>query len=107
MDVELSELTPSRWHELERLFGPNGACAGCWCMWWRIEEGERWRDVKGAPAKRRMRRLVQSGKAQGLLAFAGGDPVGWLAYGRRTEFPRLNRAPSLKCDDADQVWSLP
>src|SRR5262245_14820805 len=25
-------LTPERWPDLEQLFGPRGACAGCWCM---------------------------------------------------------------------------
>src|SRR5258708_5691270 len=30
-----------------------------------------------------------------------------LALGPRTEFSRLDRAPSLACDDAQRVWSLP
>jgi GNAT superfamily N-acetyltransferase len=107
MDIELRELTPQLWPQFERLFGSNGACGGCWCMWWRIEKGERWPEVKGALAKRHMRRLVQSGQARGLLAFIGAEPVGWLAYGKRTEFSRLDRAPSLACHDADRVWSLP
>ncbi len=105
--IETRELTPERWPAFEKLFGANGACAGCWCMFWRLEEGERFDDVKGAEAKRRMKALVRKGAAQGLLAFAGDEPVGWLALGPRREFKKLDRAPSLKCDDADDVWSLP
>jgi len=105
--LEIRELTPELWPAFEKLFGPNGACAGCWCMWWRIPEGERFKDVRGAEAKRRQRKLVLAGKSRGLLAFADGEPVGWCAYGRRTEFGTLARSRTLACDDAEQVWSLP
>jgi GNAT superfamily N-acetyltransferase len=104
---EIRELKPDLWPALENLFGPNGACAGCWCIWWRLEKGEHWPNVKGAPAKRRFKALVKSGKAKGLIAFDRDQPVGWLALGPRTEFLRLDRAPSLACDDAKKVWSLP
>ena len=76
-------------------------------MYWRLEKGERWEDLKGAPAKRRMRQLVAAGKARGAIAFAGEEPVGWIAYGPRQDFPRLDRARTLACDDSERVWSLP
>jgi GNAT superfamily N-acetyltransferase len=41
------------------------------------------------------------------LAYADGEPVGWCSYGPRKDFPKLERARSLACDDADRVWSLP
>ncbi len=107
MNLELKQLTPALWPALEKLFGKNGACGGCWCMHWRTEKGEKWNDVKGDPAKKRLRKLVQSGEARGVLAFADGEPVGWCAFGPRTSFAKLNRAPSLACDDAARVWSLP
>ena len=106
-DLVIRELEPALWPALERLFGPNGACGGCWCMWWRIEPGERYEDVKGAPARRRFKRLVTTGRAHGVLAFAGDEPVGWCAFDRRVELSRLDRSPSLRVDDAEQVWSLP
>lgn len=76
-------------------------------MSWRTAKGERWDDIKGDEAKRRMRFLIESGKAHGILAFAGDEPIGWCSFDRRTDFEKLDRAPSLKCDDADQVWSIP
>ena len=33
-------LTPERWKDFEELFGPRGACGGCWCMWWRLKRSE-------------------------------------------------------------------
>lgn len=103
----MRELSPAMWRAVEELFGPRGACGGCWCMYWRLEKGERWDDLKGAPAKRRFRKLVESGEAQGAIAFAGKEPVGWIAYGPRASFPRLDRARTLTCPDAGEVWALP
>jgi GNAT superfamily N-acetyltransferase len=33
--------------------------------------------------------------------------VGWVSFDRRTDFDRLDRAPSMACDDAGRVWSVP
>lgn len=106
-DVRVEALTPAHWKDVERLFGAKGACAGCWCMFWRLEAGERFDDVKGASAKRRFKALVTKGQAQGFLAYVGDEPVGWLSAGPRREFKKLDRAPSLACDDADRVHALP
>lgn len=95
------------WPTLERLFGARGACGGCWCMYWRLAKGERWDDVKGPPARGRFRALVERGDAHGVLAFVDETPVGWASVDRRTDYEKLDRAPSLACDDADQVWSVP
>jgi GNAT superfamily N-acetyltransferase len=75
-------------------------------MFWRLQK-ERYQDVKGKTAKRRFKALVKAGKVHGVIAFHGGEPIGWCAYDRRVDFPRLDRSPSLKVIDADRVWSLP
>lgn len=107
MTWTIRELTPASWPDLERLFGKNGACGGCWCMFWRLSAGERYEDVKGPKARRRFRALVTGGLAHGLIAYARDEPVGWCAFERRVDLPRLDRAPSLRVDDAERVWSLP
>ena len=106
-NLDLRELSPDLWPALEKLFGPSGACGGCWCMFWRMRRGERYEDVKGPRAKARFKGLVKRGKVHGILAFHEGEPVGWCAFERRTELPRLDRSPSLKVVDADRVWSVP
>ncbi len=100
-------LTPDRWTDLAALFGANGACDGCWCMWWRHQRGEDYQSAKGATNRRRFQKLVKDGTAHGALAYADGEPVGWISFDRRTDFHRLQRARTLRCDDADEVWSLP
>lgn len=107
MHISTRKLTPDLWPMIEKLFGASGACGGCWCQAWRIEKGERWSGIKGSTARRRLHRGVLRGTVHGILAFAGEEPVGWCTFGPRLTFPRLDRAPSLKCDDAAEVWSIP
>jgi GNAT superfamily N-acetyltransferase len=98
-------LTPARWPDLEALFGPRGACAGCWCMWWRRSRAA-WRRGKGAGNRRAFRRLVVAGRVPGVLAYAGRDPVGWCAVAPRTDYPALARSRILRPVDERPVWSI-
>jgi GNAT superfamily N-acetyltransferase len=107
MDLRTEDLGLSSWPSVEVLFGENGACGGCWCQAWRIEKGERLADVMGAVAKDRLRRGIENGTTFGVLAFDGKTPIGWCTYGPRTSFPRLERARTLRCEDAGSVWSIP
>ena len=59
-EIAVEPLTMERWSDFERLFGPRGACGGCWCMWWRETYSE-FERLKGAGNKRAMKRLVDSG----------------------------------------------
>jgi GNAT superfamily N-acetyltransferase len=100
-------LTTEDWPLIERLFGANGACGGCWCMWWRVPMGGRtWDAAKGAPNRRTFRALVESGEASGILALAGDEPVGWCAIGPRAQFPRIDRSRALRRDWTERTWSL-
>ncbi len=107
MKIETRDVTPEAWTDIERLFGANGACGGCWCMSWRVRKGERWADVKGEEARRRLREGVATGTILGVLAYVDGVPVGWCTYGPRVTFAKLDRAPSFKCEDAEDVVSIP
>lgn len=107
LPVVCREVGPDDWPVVERLFGDKGACAGCWCQFWRLGERERFDDVKGAEAKRRFRAQIRGDQAHGVIALAGDEPVGWAAFERRVDLPKLDRAPSLACDDAERVWALP
>lgn len=107
MAVETRELTPDLWDDVVALFGAKGACGGCWCQSWRIGKGEKWDAVKGEEARRRLEHQVKTGQAHAILAYVDGRPIGWAAFGPRRDFAKLDRAPSLACDDADVVWSLP
>jgi len=103
--LTIHPLTPDRWDDFETLFGKNGACAGCWCTWWRMGQSE-WLAKKGERTKRTMRALVKKGPPPGLLAYAGDEPVGWCALAPREDYPRLSRSKILAPVDEAKVWSV-
>jgi len=105
IELAIHPLTPERWSDFTALFGKNGACAGCWCMWWRMGQSE-WMKQKGEGTKRRMRALVRKGPAPGLLAYAGGKAVGWIAVAPREDLARLSRSKILAPVDDASVWSV-
>ena len=101
------ELTPDDWPHIKKLFGAKGACGGCWCMHWRIEKGgQMWEKVKGDPNRKAFKKLVESGKALGVLAFEEDEPVGWCSFGKRIDFPRLDRVKAYRREDTKGVWSI-
>ncbi len=105
--ISTRPLTRRDWPMIETLFGANGACAGCWCMWWRVPMGGKtWHAAKGAPNRAAFKALVESGQAGGVLAFEDGAPVGWCAIGPRAAFPRLERSKALARAWAARTWSL-
>jgi GNAT superfamily N-acetyltransferase len=53
-----------------------------------------------------MKALVQQGGVPGLLAYAGGVPVGWCAVAPRECYPALARSRVLKAVDDTPVWSV-
>jgi GNAT superfamily N-acetyltransferase len=106
-ELRVEELKPEHWPHLTTLFGSNGACGGCWCMWWRVERGgELWRKTQGGPARRAFKQRVQAGQALGVLAFDGEVPVGWCAFGPRADFPRVERMKAFRTDDTQGVWCV-
>ena len=105
LTLEAQPLTPDRREDFEQLFGPRGACGGCWCMWWRLTAKEFERQ-KGEENRRAMKRIVESGEIPGLLAYHGGEPVGWCSVAPREAYPRLERSRVLKRVDDQPVWSV-
>lgn len=97
--IRIAPATADRWDDLEQLFGPRGACAGCWCMWWRLRRAE-WGKGKGDGNRRALRALVQSGEPTGLVAYLGRDPIAWIAVAPRGAYPGLERSRTLKPEEA-------
>jgi GNAT superfamily N-acetyltransferase len=98
-------VTLNEWPDMQRLFGPNGANGGCWCMWWRIKRSE-FDSNHGELNRRAMEAIIRSGRVPGLLAYLQGEPIGWCSVAPREEFPVLDRSPVLKRVDDQPVWSI-
>jgi GNAT superfamily N-acetyltransferase len=104
MKLDIRPLTADLWPALEDLFGGNGACNGCWCMYWRI--GAAYRKRPRGQNKSAFRKIVENGTPPGLLAFDGDLAVGWCQLTPRSELPWLDRQWRLKRVDAVPVWAL-
>jgi GNAT superfamily N-acetyltransferase len=104
-DLSFRPVTTREWPDLQRLFGPNGADGGCWCMWWRQTRAEFQRS-RGEANRRAMEKIIAEGEVPGLLAYAQGQPVGWVSVGPRERFPVLDRSPTLRRVDDQPVWSI-
>jgi GNAT superfamily N-acetyltransferase len=102
--LTIRPLTPELWPALEDLFGRNGACNGCWCMYGRI--GSAYRTRPRDWNKAAFREVVMRGPPPGLLAFDGERAVGWCQLTPRDAVPVLDRVWRLKRVDDLPVWSL-
>jgi len=98
-------LVPERLPDLEALFGPRGACAGCWCLWWKTTRAE-FDAGKGEGNRKAMRRQVRAGVVPGILAYDAEGPVGWCAVEPRSAYARLARSRALAPVDDRPVWSV-
>ena len=98
-------LTPDRWPDLESLFGPKGACGGCWCMYWRLTR-KAFEAQKGEINRLALRTLVEQGVTTGILAYIEDQAVGWCGMSPREQFPTLGRSKILRPVDDLPVWSI-
>jgi GNAT superfamily N-acetyltransferase len=103
-------LSAARWPDLQDLFGPRGACGGCWCQWWRQTRAE-FEANKGEVNREALRKQAESSEPIGLLGYLPDDPkpVGWIACAPCTNYPVAARSPIAKhrADDefdAADVW---
>jgi GNAT superfamily N-acetyltransferase len=105
LELEFEPLTPDRWPDVVKLFGPRGACAGCWCMVWRRSRAD-WERGKGSGNRAAFQRVVRKGPPPGILAYVDGEPVGWCAVASREVYVQLERSRVLRRIDAEPVWSV-
>jgi len=104
-ELNISPLTPDRWEMFEQLFGSRGACAGCWCMWWKLPRKD-FNSGQGELNQKSMKSIVFSGQIAGLLASMDGIPAGWVAVEPREKYPVLARSRILRPLDDIPVWSI-
>jgi len=74
-------------------------------MYWRVRRSVLEKQ-KGAGNKRAMKKIVASGAEPGLIAYAGREPVGWIAIAPRETYPVLGNSRVLAPVDQQPVWSV-
>jgi GNAT superfamily N-acetyltransferase len=105
------------WEDLQALFGTRGPAARCQCQRYKLRPREAFRNF---PLEERARRLSEQTRCgdpsaeatSGLVAYAGGEPVGWCAVEPRPAFTGLVRVARVPWegraeDKADEsVWAV-
>jgi GNAT superfamily N-acetyltransferase len=105
--IRFAPITEDHWSALEGLFGPRGACGGCWCMWFRLPRGP-YEAGKGDVNRARFRSRVadETAPSPGILALRGDDAVGWCAVAPREEYLRLRTTRTMRGPDDLEVWAI-
>jgi GNAT superfamily N-acetyltransferase len=104
--IEIHALTPDRWEDLATLFGPAGACQGCWCMYcFFVHRKHRGRGVAQALLQAAVRFVVDHGATmvEGYPVDSGGERIsdasiytGTLPLFRRAGFQEVARPKSTR-----------
>ena len=106
MNLTFRPLTSGNWNDLEVLFGPGGACEGCWCMFWMLRRVDYEKLRKTGGTKNMFRGIVQKGVEPGILAYYKDTPIGWCAIQPREKYIKLETSKILKPVDDQKVWSI-
>lgn len=104
LPIVVEPVTPDRWEDLARLFGPRG-CGGCWCMWFRLPRSTYTKHL-GEGNRRAMKSIVHRGEVPGLIALVEARPVGWIAVGPRERYPLIERSPTMRPIDNRPAWAI-
>lgn len=102
------------WKDLQAVFGPRGEAHRCQCQWFKVPSSQ-WQGIPVEELAARLQEQTGCGnpdaRTSGLVAYLGGEPVGWCAVEPRTAYPRLlrSRVPwSGRQEDRgdDGVWTV-
>jgi GNAT superfamily N-acetyltransferase len=94
--------------DVKTLVGPKRPDSTvCWCLSYRIPAKQNV-SLRGGERGELARQLVGQDPPPGVLAYDGGDPVGWAAVHPRadTGFARSRRIPHVDDQDVWSVWCL-
>ncbi|MDP2120937.1 MAG: GNAT family N-acetyltransferase [Hoeflea sp.] len=111
MTLTIHPVTQALWPELEALFGPQGACYGCWCSYFRLAPKES-EAMSKDDKKALLHKAAGAELAPGLIALDDGVPVGWVQVTPRAHVPRWNsdRTVSKPLDGDDPadpgLWAI-
>jgi len=105
--LKFEPLTKKNWLNFVELFGTNGACGNCWCMYYRLTKSDFLEGKTGNGNKTAMKEIVWGNKPAGLLALYEGQAIAWCAFAPREDFIKLENSRVHKRIDNEMVWSIP
>jgi GNAT superfamily N-acetyltransferase len=103
--IEIKPATRARFDDVATMLGPkNSTSSVCWCLSHRLDSKTN-RELVGPARGEYVRRLTGRRIAPGVLAYDGGEVVGWAAVAPRSELP-FERSTKIPHVDDLPVWSV-
>jgi GNAT superfamily N-acetyltransferase len=107
-------VTHERWPDMQKLFEASanedlGNPSRCWCMETRLRDHDIWREQcqnGGEGNRKAMQTLVESGAAPGILAYEGGEAVGWCSVSPREQLVGLPESFRSGVTGTPEVWAI-
>ena len=105
------------WEDLETVFGTRGTGTRCQCQRYKLRPRESFGSFPREERADRLRQQTDCGHPEsdatsGLVAYVGGEPVGWCAVEPRTAYEGLLRHFRVPWEgrqedkDDDSVWAV-
>jgi GNAT superfamily N-acetyltransferase len=105
MAIEVAPATRARFDDVATVLGPRNPAANvCWCLSHRLDSRTN-RELVGPARGEFVRELTGRPVAPGVLAYDGGEVVGWAAVAPRAELP-FERSRKIPHVDDLPVWTL-
>ena len=105
MSIEVHPADASRFDDVATMLGPrNPASSVCWCLSHRVDSRTN-QSLVGPARGDHVRMLCNREIAPGVLAYDGGEVVGWAAVAPRSELPFARSTKIPHVDDLP-VWSV-
>jgi len=103
--VRIAPLTTKRWTDLQSLFSESATTDGCQCTWF-FRTGPEFRDGYGPGNRNALYDRVLAGGPPGVLAYVGGAPAAWCAFGPREWYPRVDRSRLFRGVGRPGTWAI-
>jgi GNAT superfamily N-acetyltransferase len=106
--IEIEPATRARFDDVATMLGPkNPASNVCWCLSHRLDSKTN-RALVGPARRAYVLSLTDRPIAPGVLAYDGGEVVGWAAVAPRSELPfaRSTKIPHVDDLPAWSVWCI-
>jgi GNAT superfamily N-acetyltransferase len=107
----------ANWDDLQNIFGKRGEACNCCCQRYKLAPREAFKHHPAEVRANRLREQTGCGRpdsptTSGLVAYLGGEPVGWCAVEPRTAYIGLLRAYRVPWENRNEdkgdsgVWAV-
>ena len=105
MGIDIEPATRARFDDVATVLGPKTPASNvCWCLRHRLDSRTN-RELVGPARREYVRELTGRPVAPGVLAYDGGEVVGWAAVAPRAQLP-FERSRKIPHVDDLPVWSV-